>query len=111
MKFIKFLFPLVILAVGIGVFVQLKNSKTEQEPLEAKIVSPLVHVQDVVLVSAVPITRLFGEVESPNSSIMTSAIEADVVDVYILAKKLVINSKKKQLPIKCKSKAITGFFK
>ncbi len=84
MKFIKFLFPLVILAVGIGVFVQLKNSKTEQEPLEAKIVSPLVHVQEVVLVSAVPITRLFGEVESPNSSIMTSAIEADVVDVYIL---------------------------
>jgi multidrug efflux pump subunit AcrA (membrane-fusion protein) len=84
MKFIKFLFPLVILAVGVGVFIHLKDSKTEQEPLEPKIVSPLVNVQEVALVSAVPITRLFGEVESPDSSIMTSAIEADVVEVYIL---------------------------
>jgi multidrug efflux pump subunit AcrA (membrane-fusion protein) len=84
MKFIKFLFPLVILAVGVGVFVQLKNNKIEQEPLETRIVSPLVNVQDVALVSAIPITRLFGEVESPDSSNLTSAIEADVVDVYIL---------------------------
>ncbi len=84
MKVLKFLFPLVILAVGIGVFIHLKNSKTEPDPLEARIVSPLVNVQKAALVSAVPITRLFGEVESPNSSLMTSAIEADVVDVYVL---------------------------
>ncbi len=84
MRFIKFLVPVLILSVGIGSFAYFKSTREEPEPLSSKSRAPMVSVEPVEIVTATPMIRLFGTVETPSFGLLTAAIEADVTEVRVL---------------------------
>ncbi|MYB35333.1 MAG: biotin/lipoyl-binding protein [Gammaproteobacteria bacterium] len=83
-KFVKFLFPLVFLAVGFAGFQFITKNQAESPQLMRKAPEQFVFVQTAEIKSEVPTIRLFGAVETPNFASLSAAIEADVEMVAIL---------------------------
>jgi multidrug efflux pump subunit AcrA (membrane-fusion protein) len=84
MRPIKFLLPLLILAIGFGGFHYFKKTPVNPTPLKSIDRLPVVSVQEVTIASLSPSLTLFGEIEAPNISILTSAVSADVLEVNVL---------------------------
>ena len=83
-KFIKFLFPLVFLAVGVAGFQFIIRSQAEPPQLIRKGPEQFVFVQAAEIKGVVPTIRLFGAVEAPGFASLSAATEADVEMVAIL---------------------------
>lgn len=83
---LKFLFPFVILAGAFWGYMQVRSSGAEAVPVpvETKSAVPLVSADTVELVRAVPNMRLYGAVETPDFGLLTSAVEANVIEVHAL---------------------------
>ncbi|MEM7195022.1 MAG: HlyD family efflux transporter periplasmic adaptor subunit [Pseudomonadota bacterium] len=77
----KYLLPVLILALGVGGFQYLKASREQTEPAPITVRLPIVSVDPVIKTVVSPTLQLYGQVESPSVSVMTSAIEADVLTV------------------------------
>ena len=90
MRFFKFLLPVLIIVAGFSGYSWLKESKEEAEPLQTKNRAPIVSGQVVEIISASPTVRVFGQVETPSSSVLTAGLEADVVRVNVLEGNAVI---------------------
>ena len=84
MRIVKFIVPVIILAIGIGSFAYFKSTREKPEPIQARSRAPMVSVEAVRKVTAAPMIRLFGTVETPSFGLLTAAVEADVLQVNIL---------------------------
>jgi multidrug efflux pump subunit AcrA (membrane-fusion protein) len=84
MRIAKFIVPVIILAMGIGSFVYFKSTRVKPEPIQARRQAPMVSVEPVRKITASPMIRLFGTVETPSFGLLTAAVEADVLQVNVL---------------------------
>ena len=82
--FLKFLFPVLVLAGGVFAYQHLKSTATEPEPIQRRFNPPVVSTQVIESGTVAPTTRLFGSVESPSLGLLTAAVEADVTEVRVL---------------------------
>ncbi len=80
----RWLFPLLILTLGVGGFVALWASKPQLTPLEAQQRAWIVSVETVAPGPLAPMLRLYGRVESPNVAQLSAALNADVTAVRVL---------------------------
>ena len=76
--------PLIILLAAVLVFIVLRLTAPAVEPLRTTARAPGVAVQIVKIVSASPTVQLFGEVETPSMSLLSAAIDAEVLAVNAL---------------------------
>ena len=76
MRVIKVLLPIMILAAAGGVFAYFKHTRQEPAPLESRDYAPRVSVQAVEKVTATPMVRVFGRVESSRVSTLTAGVES-----------------------------------
>ncbi|MCY4051747.1 MAG: HlyD family efflux transporter periplasmic adaptor subunit [Gammaproteobacteria bacterium] len=83
-KFVKFMFPIVILAGGIAGFQFITKNQEESPQLIRTAPEQFVFIQKVEKISETPNIRLFGVVETPNFASLSTAIEADVDLVSVL---------------------------
>ena len=84
MRVLKILLPLLVLAIGAGGYYYFKKNKTQPDPIEAVVRLPVVSAISVKKVSVSPTLSLFGSVESPNNTVLTAGITADVLRVKAL---------------------------
>lgn len=84
MRIVKFLLPLLIVAAGVGMFRWLTVTAEPPEPLRPEVRAPAVSVRMAEKVTASPTLRIFGQVEAPTLSVLTAAVEADVLEVAVL---------------------------
>lgn len=84
MRIVKFLLPLLIVAAGVGMFWWLTVTAKPPEPLRPEVRAPAVSVRVAEKVTASPTLRIFGRVEAPTLSVLTAAVEADVLEVAVL---------------------------
>ena len=80
----RWMFPLLILTLGVGGFVALWASKPQLTPLEAQQRAWIVSVETVAPGPLAPMLRLYGRVESPNVAQLSAALNADVTAVRVL---------------------------
>lgn len=80
----RILLPVVIIAVAITGFMGLKNSKPEKPVLEKQEKVWHVDAIPVQFKTAAPQIKVYGRVETPMSSSLTSALAADVLKVNVL---------------------------
>jgi len=83
-RFLKFLLPLLIIATGVGGYLYLKRTKAEPEAIESKSTLPVVAAQRIAKSAISPGLTLFGQIEAPRNTVLTSGISADVLDVKVL---------------------------
>ncbi|MDA7971657.1 MAG: efflux RND transporter periplasmic adaptor subunit [Gammaproteobacteria bacterium] len=83
-KLMKFALPLGILLGGLLLVVLFIITADKPEPLQSADRAPVVSVQVVEKAPVSPMLRIFGEVESPKNSILTAAVEADIISVEVL---------------------------
>jgi RND family efflux transporter MFP subunit len=76
--------PLLIIVAAIVVFVGLKNSKPENEVHEKAAKIWRVETIPVSFQTRAPEITVYGRVETPRVSTLTSALTADVINVHIL---------------------------
>jgi len=76
--------PLLIIVAAIVVFVGLKNSKPEHEVREKAEKIWRVETLPVSFQTRAPEITIYGRVETPRESTLTSALVADVINVHIL---------------------------
>lgn len=84
MRIVKFLLPLLVVAAGVGMFWWLTVTAKPPEPLRPEVRAPAVSVRVAEKVTASPTLRIFGRVEAPTLSVLTAAVEADVLEVAVL---------------------------
>lgn len=84
MRVLKILLPLVVVAVGVATFVGFKATAPAPEPLRPQNRAPVVAVQVVEKITASPTLGILGQVETPAVSVLTAAVEADVLTVQVL---------------------------
>lgn len=80
----RFIFPILVLALGVGAFWYFKNSREKAEPIERAVRLPVVSAMKVAKQTASPTLTLFGQVEAPGNSVLSAGITGDVVEVRIL---------------------------
>lgn len=80
----RVLLPLVILALAVAIFLGLKNSKPEHEVLEKAEKIWQVETISVNHQQIAPEITIYGRVETPRESTLTSALVADVLAVNVL---------------------------
>jgi biotin carboxyl carrier protein len=80
----RILLPIIIIAISIAGFIGLKNSKPEKPVLEK--LEKVWHVDTIPVVfqSLSPQITVYGRVETPKTSSLTSALESDVIQVNVL---------------------------
>ncbi len=78
------LFPIAIIALGIGGFLALRATTPETAAPRPAEKEWLVAVEPVAVGTQAPTLELFGRVESPRDARLSAAIEADVVEVGVL---------------------------
>ncbi len=78
------LFPIAIIALGIGGFLALRATAPETAAPRPAEKEWLVAVEPVAVGTQAPTLELFGRVESPRDARLSAAIEADVVEVGVL---------------------------
>jgi len=83
-RFFKILVPLLILAVGIGGYLYLKQTKEKPEKASPKTILPVVAGQRINKSSISPGLTLFGQIEAPRNTVLTAGISADVLAVNVL---------------------------
>ena len=83
-KLLKFALPLGILLSGVLLVMLFMFTAEEPESLQSVARAPVVSVQVVTRAPVSPMLRIFGEVESPNMSVLTAAVEADIISVEAL---------------------------
>lgn len=83
-KFRRIALPLGILLGGILLAVLFVLTADEPEALQPGARAPVVSVSRVSIASVSPALRVFGEVESPNMSMLTAVVEADIIKVSAL---------------------------
>ncbi|MDD9856722.1 MAG: biotin/lipoyl-binding protein, partial [Gammaproteobacteria bacterium] len=84
MRIVKFLLPLLIVAAGVGMFSWLTVTAKPPEPLRPEVRMPAVSVRVAEKITASPTLRIFSRVEAPTLSVLTAAVEADVLEVAVL---------------------------
>lgn len=80
----RIVFPIAIIAVAIIVFLGLVESKPEHEVLEKKENVWRVNTTTVNFQERAPEITIYGRVETPRESTLTSALVADVIKVNVL---------------------------
>ena len=85
----RILFPVVILLIAIAVFMLLKHSKAEKQPVTKIEKVWRVSSSPVVLESLQPELLVYGRLETPNQANMKSALVADIIEVQTLEGQLV----------------------
>jgi len=83
-KLLKFALPLGILLGGVLLVALFLITADEPEPLQSTKRAPVVSVRVVEKAPVSPMLRIFGEVESPHYSVLTAAVEADILSVEAL---------------------------
>ena len=78
-RVIRFILPLVLLAAGVFIFLELRSSGPEDEVSTRSERSWPVEAVSVELRDLHPTLRLFGRIESPHESHLRSALNADVL--------------------------------
>lgn len=76
--------PFLILLAAIGLFMWFQVTADAPVPAQVQNRAPLISVQTVARTTASPTLRIFGQVETPNWSSLTAALEADIVAVNVL---------------------------
>ncbi len=84
MRLLKFILPLLVVAVGVGLFQYFRANKVEPAPIESRIRPPVVAVTVVESRTLSPQLTVFGRIEAPNNSVLSAGISADVVAVSAL---------------------------
>lgn len=84
MRLLKFLLPLLVVALGVGLFMYFRANKVEQAPIQSSVRPPVVAVKTVTLQSISPALTAFGRIEAPNNSVLSAGISADVLEVRVL---------------------------
>ena len=84
MRIIKFLLPIIVLALGVGVFLHFKSTKAQPTPIKAVIKAPVVAAQRIEISAAAPNLTIFGQVEAPSNSVLSAAITSEVTEVLAL---------------------------
>jgi len=84
MRLLKFLLPVLVLAMGAGGYHYFKKNRVEPEPIVSRVRPPVVAAKEVRKDSVAPQLTLFGQVEAPRNSILTAGIAADVLEVAAL---------------------------
>ena len=84
MRVSRYVLPLLILALGGGVFAWFQFTAAVPEPLRPQNRAPVVAVQVVAKTTASPTLRVFGQVETADMSVLTAGVDADVVEVKVL---------------------------
>lgn len=84
-RIFRFLLPLLILAGAAWGHVEIRSGTADHARVAPRTSVPLVSADPVRFVRAVPNVRLYGTVESPESGILVSAIEADVETRFLPA--------------------------
>lgn len=85
MRVLKFILPVLVLAMGIGAFQYFKSGRQQPGQVRAEIRPAMVAVQAVKKLPLSPSLSLFGQVEAPNNSTLSASITADVLKVNVLA--------------------------
>lgn len=80
----RVLLPIIIIAIAIAGFIGLKNSKPEKPVLEKQEKVWQVDAVPAVFQSLAPQITVYGRVETPKTSTLTSALASDVVKVNVL---------------------------
>lgn len=83
MRTIKFILPVLVLALAFGVFQYFRSNKDKPEPVRAEARQAVVSVQVIARGPVSPTLRLFGQVEAPNNSTLSASITAEVVKVSV----------------------------
>jgi len=83
-RFFKILIPLLILAIGVGGYFYLKRTKEQPEKASPKAILPVVAGQRITKSSISPGLTLFGQIEAPRNTVLTSGISSDVLAVNAL---------------------------
>lgn len=84
MAFVKKLLPpLLILGLGVGGFILLMKTKAQPLPAEIKEKAWTVATQPVTLQTLHPTLSLYGRIESPRSSQLSAAVNAEVLTVPV----------------------------
>ncbi|ABI56558.1 efflux RND transporter periplasmic adaptor subunit [Alkalilimnicola ehrlichii MLHE-1] len=80
-KILQFLLPPLVIAAGVALFIGLRATAPETEPQPVE--EPAWTVDSTVVTPApvAPRLRLSGHLESPRTSALTAAVEADVIEV------------------------------
>lgn len=81
MHFIKWILPIIVLAVAVVGFIQLKSSKPQLPPKSAEERAWTVRTEPVQLSSISPQIELYAEVENPKQVNLTAVLGADVARV------------------------------
>ncbi len=84
MRIVKFLLPVLIVAMGAGTYFYLKSNRSKPEPIKQVARLPVVGVQIVEKQRVLPSLTLFGQIEAPNNSVLSAGIAADVLEVFVL---------------------------
>ena len=79
-----FVLPLLVLVAGAGAFAWFKSTEVTPEPLRPQDRAPVVSVQVVAKTAASPSLRIFGQVETPDMSVLTAGVAADIIEVKVL---------------------------
>ena len=80
----RFLLPPVVMAISLVIFMTLKNTKPEKTVTETPEKRWQVNTVNVDFKTYSPEVTLYGRVESPQKSVLKSALVADIVAVYAL---------------------------
>lgn len=83
MRILKFILPLLVLALGVGIFQHLRSNRVEPEPIRSEVRPPVVAVKEAALQSISPQLTLFGRIEAPSNSEISASISADVLVVRV----------------------------
>lgn len=84
MRVSKIAAPLLVLAGAVIIFAGFKLTAKVSEPLRVREQTPVVSVQVVMITTASPTVKIFGQVEAPGISVLTAGVEADIIAVNVL---------------------------
>ncbi len=83
MRVLKFILPLLVLALGVGLFQYLRANRMEVAPIPSEVRPPVVSAVEIAPSTLAPQLTLFGRVEAPSNSELSAGISADVIEVAV----------------------------
>ena len=81
---LKVVLPLLVIAGAVEVFMYFKSTAKPPQPIKTQSYAVTVSAISVNKVTAAPTLRVFGQVESSATSVLTSGVTADVLEVRAL---------------------------